>query len=286
MTNPATRRVAWLVAAAALLALAALVVGLPWRSADKALRRHAAPQGYALRLPLVGQQGEALPPTATATATPSVAEGVAPLVTSTPLVQSDVSALPEATMIAGVPNQRQERSLNCELRSATDLAAFYGSTFNWEQLFMQIGYERSGDPNKGFVGMSIDDPPGGIFPAGYGVHAPPVADGLRRLGVPAEAHRDMSRDWLMAQVAAGQPVVVWARAGMMGDEPVRWQTLDGSEVVGVPYEHTFTVVGYDAAGVWVNDPTYGRTDHYGWSQFEASWAILGNMALTIRRDAR
>ena len=83
-----------------------------------------------------------------------------------------------------VPRNRQDRNLNCELRSATDLALFYGWDFTWEEFFETVGIDPAGDPNVGFVGRSMNDPVGGIYPAGYGVYAEPVAKGLRRLGVP------------------------------------------------------------------------------------------------------
>jgi uncharacterized protein YvpB len=186
---------------------------------------------------------------------------------------------PEASL--QVPNNKQERNLNCEFRSAADLAAYYGWNITWEELFEVVGHDANGDPNEGFVGRSMDDPTGGIYPQGYGVHAGPVASGLRRLGIAATAHMGQSVDWLKQQVAGGHPVVVWARAGMLPGAPVSWQTADGRIVQGVPYEHTFTLVGYDDAGVRVNDPYSATTDYYTWRQFEISWAILGNMALTI-----
>ena len=46
-------------------------------------------------------------------------------------------------------------------------------------------------------------------------------------------------------------------------------------------DSTFVVVGYDETGAWVNDPWDGTQRHYQWPTIEASWALLGNRALTI-----
>ncbi len=180
-----------------------------------------------------------------------------------------------------VPNNKQERSLNCEFRSTADLAAYYQWNITWEELFEVVGHSPTGDPNQGFVGSSMDDPAGSLYPRGYGVYASPVARGLRRLGIDATAHTGQTVEWLKQKVSDGHPIVVWARAGMLPGTLIEWNTTDGVTVQGVSYEHTFTIVGYNDDGVWVNDPYTATTDFYPWQQFTASWAILGNMALTI-----
>lgn len=197
------------------------------------------------------------------------------------VLKAPVSAAAPATGRLQVPNTKQERTLNCEFRSATDLAAYYDKHFSWEELFEIVGYDPGGDPNKGFAGQSVDDPPGGIYPAGYGVYAEPVARGLKALGVAATAYKGQTVEWIKQKLAAGHPVMVWATAYMGRSETVEWQTTDGVTVNGVPYEHTYNVVGYDESGVWVNDPYTATTDHYTWEKFQASWALLGNMALSI-----
>lgn len=211
-------------------------------------------------------------PHATATVLPSATA----LPTATP-----IPALP-ATVRLEVPNRKQERTLNCELRSATDLAEFYGILFTWESLFAKVGYDPNGDPNVGFVGRSIDDPSGGIYPNGYGVHALPIARGLQAMGLNAVAHRGQTREWLQTTLAGGDPVLVWATGGLDPSHRVEWQTRDGRTVWGVPFEHTFTAVGYDSDGIWLNDPFGGTTDYYPWARFEPAWALLDTMAVTIQ----
>lgn len=191
------------------------------------------------------------------------------------------AAQPPAQVLLNVPHNRQDRNLNCELRSATDLALFYGWNFTWEELFEAVGIDPAGDPNVGFVGRSMNDPVGGIYPAGYGVYAEPVARGLRRLGVSATAHSAKDLDWVRDQLDAGRPVVLWTTYGLQPQALVEWQTARGDTVQGVRFEHTFVVVGYDETGAWLNDPWDGTQRHYQWPTIEASWALLGNMALTI-----
>jgi uncharacterized protein YvpB len=211
---------------------------------------------------------------------PRITPTIPPTATPVPTVVVPVS-LPEAVRLE-VPNRKQERTLNCELRSATDLAEYYGQRFTWEALFAQVGYDPNGDPNVGFVGRSIDDPSGGIYPNGYGVHAEPIARGLRGMGLDAIAHRGQSRAWLQTTLAAGHPVIVWATGGLDPSRRVEWQTRDGQTVWGVPFEHTFTAIGYDQDGIWLNDPFGGTTDYYPWATFETAWALLDHMAVTIQ----
>lgn len=205
------------------------------------------------------------------------------------LPSPDELALPSAPpsplqILLDVPRRPQERNLNCEFRSATDLASYYGWTFTWEQLFEVVGVDPGGDPNLGFVGRSINDPVGGLYPAGYGVYAEPMARGLRQLGVPATAHSGKDVEWLKEQLAAGRPVVIWATYGLQPQPVVEWQSASGVTVRAVPYEHTFVVAGYDQNGAWLDDPWGAVQRHYPWPALTASWALLGNMALTIEAD--
>lgn len=191
------------------------------------------------------------------------------------------TAPPMETVFLEVASGSQERNLNCEYQSAADLATYHGWNITWRDIFIVSGPDVGGDPNRGFVGKSIDDPPGSMFPNGYGVYAEPVARGLRRLGIQAVAHREKDIDWLKSRVSAGYPVAVWATYGMVVRPVVQWQTGDGMTVKGVPYQHTFTVIGYDANSVWVNDPYDGTRQRYSWQTFDAAWALLDRMALTI-----
>ncbi|MEM4202932.1 MAG: C39 family peptidase [Candidatus Methanomethylicaceae archaeon] len=180
-----------------------------------------------------------------------------------------------------VPSRKQERNLSCEYQSAADLAAYYGWNISWQDIFLKVGPDPSGDPNRGFAGRSLDDPPGSLFPFGYGIYAEPLARGLRRLGIQAQAHSGKDVAWLKARLSQGHPVVVWATYGMTIQPISQWLTAHGTIVEAVPYEHTFTVIGYNQEGVWVNDPYDASQKFYSWQVFGESWNLLSRMALTI-----
>ncbi len=244
----------------------------------------ASPQQSGDAWLLRGDSPPAIPTLAAASLAVVAGESATPfLPSSAPPVDAlaDDAAPQAASVMLDVPRSRQDRNLNCELISATDLAAFYGWDFTWRQLFEFVGVDPAGDPNVGFVGRSMNDPVGGLYPAGYGVYAEPVARGLRSLGVAASAHTGVDRAWLQAQLLAGHPVVIWATYGMQRQPVVEWQTARGDTVRGMRYEHTFVVAGFDESGVWVNDPWDATQRHYPWPAVEQAWALLDNMALTI-----
>lgn len=286
----------WLLASLVWLGVSAVVLLLAWAalrwtaSARPEGQLLPAAQPVASQLEVASPSGEAsnvdLVAAMLQEATPD-SQALIPAAQSLP--SPDELALPSAPpsplqILLDVPRRPQERTLNCEFRSATDLASYYGWTFTWEQLFEVVGVDPGGDPNLGFVGRSINDPVGGLYPAGYGVYAEPIARGLRQLGVPAAAHSGKDVEWLKEQLAAGRPVVIWATYGLQPQPVVEWQSAAGITVRAVPYEHTFVVAGYDQQGAWLDDPWGAVQRHYPWAALTASWALLGNMALTINAE--
>ncbi len=192
------------------------------------------------------------------------------------------SAPPDQVLLEKVPIGKQTRPLNCEFQSASDLLWYYGLPYAWDEIFALVGYDAGGNPHRGFVGYSFDDPPGQLYPNGYGVYAEPLARGLAKIGVHAEVHYNESADWLKAQLQQGHPVMIWATANMMPRQPEYWTAADGQRIKAVRGEHTYLVIGYDPRGVWVADPWDGRRHHYPWQTFLESWSILDRMALVIR----
>ena len=197
------------------------------------------------------------------------------LLPSAALADPDV---PDAAFVDGVVGRPQERALSCESRSAVDLAAFWGISVEEGTFFETL--PRSDNPHEGFVG-DVDDAPGSLPPGGYGVYAQPVANTLRRYGLDARAHRWMGMERLRAQLAAGQPVVVWATYDMLRPDIGSWTAADGSVSVIVQWEHSFIAVGYDAEGVYLIDAYDGETSYYPTDQFIAAWMQLNEMAVTV-----
>ena len=209
-----------------------------------------------------------------------------PASTGTPApTDRDLSAsegsLPAEILLQEVPVGKQTRALNCEFQTASDLAWYYGRPFTWEEIYQFVGHDVGGNPHKGFVGRSFDDQPGQLYPLGYGVYAEPIAQAFAQLGLEAEVSYDNSREWLMTQLVAGRPVMVWATSSLTIRPVATWTAADGVTVKGVPGEHTYLAVGYDTAGPWLIDPWSGQRSHFDWSSFLGSWDLLDRMALIV-----
>ena len=170
----------------------------------------------------------------------------------------------------------QERSLSCESRSACDLLAHYGIRLP-EDTF-RLGIPVTDNPDTGFVG-NVDGPGGHLPPAGYGVHAEPVAARLRAVGLPAHAHRGVDLAWLRRALAQGKPVIVWATSMLDTPRPVAMRDAAGRAFVAVPGEHSFLAVGYAPGEVLLVDAATGRLRHVPLRTFDASWATLGRQAV-------
>ncbi len=194
--------------------------------------------------------------------------------------------LPAEIVLRDVPIGRQTRALNCEFQTASDLAWYHGRPFTWEEIYNYVGHDVGGNPHKGFVGRSIDDKPGQLYPMGYGVYAEPIARAFAQLGLEAKVFYNQSREWLMAQLADGRPVMVWATNDMTIRPVATWVTADGTTAKGVPGEHTYLAVGYDSRGVWLIDPWDGRRSHFAWETFIASWSLLDRMSLVVVGDRK
>jgi uncharacterized protein YvpB len=170
----------------------------------------------------------------------------------------------------------QEHSLSCESRSACDLLAYYGLQVS-EDAF-RLGLPRSDNPDLGFVG-DVDGPGEQLPPAGYGVHAEPVAARLGALGLPAEALRGADLSWLRDRLAEGKPVEVWATAPLDAPRPVRMRDARGRAFTVVRGEHTWLAVGYAPGLLYLVDAATGRTREVFERRFEASWSALGRQAV-------
>jgi len=104
-----------------------------------------------------------------------------------------------------------------------DWANYLGRSINEYTFLNQL--PKSDNPDKGFVG-SVYGTWGQIPPDPYGVHAPPVAALLREYGLNAYAHRPLSWDQLRAEIAHGNPVIVWVIGNV--SLPFRWPRHDSS----------------------------------------------------------
>jgi subtilisin-like proprotein convertase family protein/uncharacterized protein YvpB len=192
-------------------------------------------------------------------------------------------SLPSSASVFGMSGQDQLLNLDCESRSAVDWAKHYG--FNIGELDFLNHLPRSDDPEVGFVG----DPDGtwGLIPPNdYGVHAPPVSSLLQNYGLTAEAFRSLQWNDLRAEIASGNPAIVWIIGGssynLVNGSPHLYTAASTNETTIVaPHEHTVILVGYSSSTVTVLNGS--RFVTIALDQFLDSWSALDFMAVLSRR---
>ena len=165
-------------------------------------------------------------------------------------IPASVSAPPQSAPAPGgtrlsVPLYGQQHTLSCEAAAARMLAEYYGVVKG--EGWFQNAFGLSADPHAGFRG-NVDGTFGWIDD--YGTYAEPVVRVLLGAGVDATVRYGMTYADLRAALDRGAPAIVWASPrGEFYDMPEGYRL--------VPEEHTYVVVGYDAAGFTVYDPLYG-----------------------------
>ena len=98
-----------------------------------------------------------------------------------------------------------------------------------------------------------------------GLQARPVAGGL---------------EGIKAAIARGNPVIAWVTYNCLPSTPTT-ATIDGQTVTLVPNQHVVVVTGYNAEGVWANDPWDGQEDFYPYADFERAMSYFGDMAIEV-----
>ena len=183
----------------------------------------------------------------------------------------------DSAYIEGFTGYAQTYNLDCEARSAIDLAAFFGVNINHTDFLNRL--PKSDDPNEGFVG-NYTDLRGRIPPSSYGVYEEPVAALLRSYGLNAYGAYAYSENALKSQISSGRPVMVWVVGNTELGYPVSYTAAStGRTTAVVPYQHTVVVIGYDDNGVLIQDGQmkYSRD----WNTFLLSWGVLGNRAIYV-----
>ncbi len=196
-----------------------------------------------------------------------------PTGTPTPTFPAEASV----TNISGRP---QALPLDCESRSAVDWAAYFEVAIDELEFFYSL--PQSDNPDKGFVG-DVRGSWGQIPPHPYGVHAEPVAALLRTYGLDAQAVRNFPLDTLRWEIASGRPVIAWVAGHVSSGTPVHYAAPDGNSTIVARYQHTVMVIGYNSREVRILDGAQVYTRR--WSDFERSWAVLGNMAVIMRSSS-
>ncbi len=228
-------------------------------------------------LPSSTRTNTELPPTATPTPTltPSITNTRKPRPTHTP-GPTDTPAPPAQASVEGVVGHAQLYNLDCEARSAVDLAAFFGVVIDEKNFLSKL--PKSDNPEDGFVG-DFHGPTGQLPPQSYGVYSKPVATLLRNYGLHAHAKKDFTWGNLQSEIAAGRPVMVWIIGDTWPGYAVNYTTPEGQTTYVANYEHTAIVTAYDQTTVTILDGriSYRRT----LKEFQQSWGVLHDMAITV-----
>jgi uncharacterized protein YvpB len=182
-------------------------------------------------------------------------------------------ALPGTVRLAVEP-QKQRHNLSCESCAAAMAARYHGVDVSEEDVLAAL--PRHDNPHLGFRG-NVDGPTGGTVD--YGVYAAPVAAVLSDLGLNARIVEG-GLAGIRAALARGNPVVAWVTYDCLLSTPVT-VTVTGEPVVLVPYQHAVVVTGYEAGGVWANDPWDGGEEYYQEANFERAMSYFSDMAIEV-----
>jgi uncharacterized protein YvpB len=173
-----------------------------------------------------------------------------------------------------VARQQQSHNLSCESSAASMAAQYLGVPLSEAEVLAALPFDDN--PYLGFRG-NVDGPTGGI--QDYGVYAGPLAEVLERHGLQAR-HVDAGVEGIRAAVARGNPVIVWVTYDCMVSTPV--EMIIGDQLVRLtPNQHVVVVTGYDADGVWANDPWDGQEDYYLYADLERAMSYFGDMAIEV-----
>lgn len=173
-----------------------------------------------------------------------------------------------------VARQRQSHNLSCESSAASMAARYHGVDLSESQAAASL--PRNDNPYLGFRG-NVDGPTGGI--EDYGVYAGPVTSVLNDWGLQATVVEGGVQG-IQAALARGNPVIAWVTYNCLPSTPV--ETIIGGQTVSlVPNQHVVVITGYNAEGVWANDPWDGLEDFYTYAELERGMSYFDDMAIEV-----
>jgi uncharacterized protein YvpB/cell division protein FtsB len=169
---------------------------------------------------------------------------------------------------------RQTHNLSCESAAAAMVAQYQGVQLTEVEVLAAL--PKLANPHLGFRG-NVDGPTGGI--ADYGVYAGPILAILNDQGLQARLVED-GLAGIKAAVARGNPVIAWVTYNCLPSTPTE-VNIDGQTVTLVPNQHVVVVTGYNAEGIWANDPWDGQHDFYPTADFIRAMGYFDDMAIEI-----
>jgi uncharacterized protein YvpB/prefoldin subunit 5 len=183
------------------------------------------------------------------------------------------AAPPSAARLVVAP-QRQRHNLSCESAAASMVAQYYDLDISEADVLSSL--PLNDNPHLGFRG-NVDGPTGGI--EDYGVYAEPIMAVLNSRGLRAWPVTG-GLDGIKLAISRGHPVIAWVTYHCLPSTPVE-TTIGGQTVVLVPNQHVVVVTGYNAEGVWANDPWDGREEFFPFADFGRAMGYFGDMAIAI-----
>ena len=190
-----------------------------------------------------------------------------------PTAEGPAQAIPPMARLS-VARQQQRHNLSCESSAASMVAQYHGVQLSEEEVLASL--PASNNPHLGFRG-NVDGPTGGTVD--YGVYAEPILDILNARGLQARTVVD-GMEGIKAAIVRGNPVIAWVTYNCEPSTPTA-TVIDGQDVTLVPNQHVVVVTGFNAEGVWANDPWDGQEDFYQMDDFERAMSYFGNMAVEI-----
>ena len=190
-----------------------------------------------------------------------------------PTAEGPAQTIPSTARLS-VARQQQSHNLSCESSAASMAAQYHGMQLSEAEVLASLPV--SSNPHLGFRG-NVDGPTGGIVD--YGVYAEPILDILNTRGLQARTVAG-GIEGIKTAIARGNPVIAWVTYNCEPSTPTT-TAIDGQQVTLVPNQHVVVITGFNAEGVWANDPWDGQEDFYQAGDFERAMSYFGNMAIEI-----
>jgi uncharacterized protein YvpB len=111
------------------------------------------------------------------------------------------------------------------------------------------------------------------------VYAGPILEILNARGLQARTVTD-GVEGIKSAIVRGNPVIAWVTYDCQPSIPTT-KEIDGQEVTLVPNQHVVVVTGFNAEGVWANDPWDGQEDFYQMGDLQRAMSYFGDMAIEI-----
>ena len=215
-------------------------------------------------------------------------------------LQPSTSATPSVSMITDAgsislpgPVIKQDLALDCESAALQVALAVRHIDVTQDQIFsslpqdarpVQLGADGSpvrwGDPYVDFVGDV-----NGFEPSftGYGVYYPPIVAAAERYGAQAVGRTGWTIPEIVAQLRAGNSVIVWLTSDFKPHAPRYWTAWDGRRIPWAIGEHAVPVIGYDPVRdtITVVDVLYGVVRTFSTEAFAAAMTTFGGTGIAV-----